>query len=550
MKRSAWMAGLCALACLFGGPALAAPCTDSVNRLSPVLQNGFAGNTLNNRYNRSQIHSGNVSRLRLALSHAADGAQMEKRGAPAVTEQAVFFSAGRSIVAMNRVSGCTYWSYTIPARTTPLVGSNAVRSSAIHYINENAARPAMIVAGDFYGTMYALNAVNGAPIWSRFVGTEPEHHMITGAPQFHRGMLLVPVASKEVLSTISEVDRICCTSHGLLQALDAYTGATLWTYHTSADAVYNAETRSFAPNGMSLWGAPTIDAERNRVYIGTGQNLAPPATNNSDAIVALDMSNGRPIWTFQSTANDSFNIGCGLPPPLNLDCLYPAGPDFDFGAPPILARDLCGRDAVIAGGKNGVVYSLDAASGRVNWSRRIGTGGTLGGIHWGMAADGGRVYAAVSDIAGNKAAALPILGLLTRTTVEQVPGARSGIYAICLRTGRLMWEAHPRHTRRGIAHDSIFSAALSVTNDVLFAGSLDGVVRALRTSDGSELWSQNTALPFTDVDGKNGHGGAIDSVGAVVAGSDLLVNSGYDTFGGLSNQHAGPGNGLFIYRLN
>src|SRR3546814_9458348 len=56
-----------------------------------------------------------------------------------------------------------------------------------------------------------------------------------------------------------------------------------------------------------------------------------------------------------------------------------------------------GGGAVIAGAKNGVVYSLNPDSGALNWSRRLGQGGSLGGIHWGMASDGTRVYAAISE---------------------------------------------------------------------------------------------------------------------------------------------------------
>jgi polyvinyl alcohol dehydrogenase (cytochrome) len=52
-----------------------------------------------------------------------------------------------------------------------------------------------------------------------------------------------------------------------------------------------------------------------------------------------------------------------------------------------------------------------------------------------------------------------------------------------------------------------------------------------------------------DVNGVSGNGGTIDSVGAVPAGSDLLVNSGYSTFGVANAWQAGAGNALFVFRL-
>ncbi len=36
--------------------------------------------------------------------------------------------------------------------------------------------------------------------------------------------------------------------------------------------------------------------------------------------------------------------------------------------------------------------------GRILWKTRVGNGGLLGGVQWGAATDGKRVYAAVSDV--------------------------------------------------------------------------------------------------------------------------------------------------------
>ena len=84
----------------------------------------------------------------------------------------------------------------------------------------------------------------------------------------------------------------------------------------------------------------------------------------------------------------------------------------------------------------------------------------------------------------------------------------------------------------------------------MLAGSLDGVVKAFHTRDGSELWSLDTATDFTDINGTPGNGGTIDSVGVVVAGDGVLVNSGYSTFQGVDGRYqAGAGNALFVLGL-
>jgi polyvinyl alcohol dehydrogenase (cytochrome) len=339
-----------------------------------VLSNGFAFNLSNTSNNPSRIDSTNIANLKLVLSHAAAGAS-EKRGAPAMTRQAVFFSAGLHVVAMNRVSGCQYWSHAVPDLKTSLVRGNAVRSSSVFYLNEGGSKPALILVGDFYANLYAIDAKTGQLVWSKFVGTDKKHHMITGGMQFYGDKLFVPIASKQVVMALIELGAECCKSHGMLQALDPYTGTIAWTYHTAPDATLDQATKKYAPNGMSIWGTPAIDPGRKSIYVGTGQNYTPPTTNNEDSIVALDIDTGRPRWVFQGSAGDAWNSSCQSPITiLTKNCLPapPGGGDLDFGAPPMLVRLGNGKEAVIAGEKSGVVFSLNPDTGVKNWSRRLG----------------------------------------------------------------------------------------------------------------------------------------------------------------------------------
>lgn len=47
-----------------------------------------------------------------------------------------------------------------------------------------------------------------------------------------------------------------------------------------------------------------------------------------------------------------------------------------------------------AGQKSGVYWALDPATGAVRWKTEAGTGGIGGGLQWGSATDGVRVYTA------------------------------------------------------------------------------------------------------------------------------------------------------------
>jgi polyvinyl alcohol dehydrogenase (cytochrome) len=504
-------------------------CHDSVDVNAPIIVNGFGFNHSNTRNQTSLINSGNVASLTVNFQYAQAGLK-EKRGAPAVTAQAIFLTAGEQLLAVNRLSGCQYWAFT-----TPAAGSD-FRSSSILFVPATEKLPALIYAADYNGFVYALNAATGQTLWQTQVGTIPFFHFVTGGMQYDHGKLYVPVSSKEVLATVI-VPGACCISHGMLVALDAASGKVVWRYQTTGDAQDTVLPDSrVGPNGAPVWSTPTLDHKRHAIYIGTGENYTEPATATSDSVISLDMDTGKVNWVFQARANDTWNGNCEIPD--SLRCPNPVGHDFDFGAATILLDD---GDTLIAGDKGGVVYSLQAETGALNWSNKISIGSTLGGIHWGMAVDRRRVYAAATDFHIDKA---------TGHVADLVPGAKPGIYALNLKTGAIEWEIHPTHMFEGLVSPSLYSASLSVSNDLLFAGSLDGVVRAFATTDGSEKWSLDTTPAFTDINGVAGHGGTIDSVGVVVSGDGLLVNSGYNTFQGVDGRYqAGAGNALFVLRL-
>lgn len=504
-------------------------CEDKIDTFAPIVANGFGFDLENTRNQASTINSANVATLVVNYTSVREGIS-ERRGAPAATAQAIFMSAGDQLVAINRTSGCRYWSYTAAD------SGSALRSASINFVPAADDKPAMVFAGDYNGTVHALDAETGALLWQAFAGSNPALHFITGGMQVYRGVLFVPVSSKEVVSGAFGAGP-CCTSHGMLLAFDAYSGERLWQYHTTADAnevILPGER--IGPNGAPVWSTPTIDSARNAIYIGTGQNYTEPTTATSDAIISLDITSGEVNWIFQATANDAWNYACELSQ--SLRCPDPEGHDFDFGAASVLAGS---GDTLIAGDKGGMVYSINPDNGQLLWSRKVSMGSKLGGIHWGMAVDASRIYVAATDFEIDSASG----GL-----DDLIPGANPGIYALDLETGALVWEIHPQRDYEGLQTPVLFSASLSVTNDVLFAGSLDGIVRAFSVADGRELWSFATAIEVSDIDNIAGAGGTIDSAGVVVAGDGILVNSGYGTlFGGVGRYQAGAGNTLFVLNL-
>jgi polyvinyl alcohol dehydrogenase (cytochrome) len=329
----------------------------------------------------------------------------------------------------------------------------------------------------------------------------------------------------------------CCTTSGEVVALSAATGEIAWRHRVVGDearqvGVNAAGTPVFAPSGAPVWSSPTIDPARGRLYVGTGENFTRPATTTSDSVLALDLASGAFAWAHQGTADDAWNLACVSPHREN--CPLPLGPDVDFGMAPIPVTREDGVTVLVAGQKSGDVWALDPQrEGAVLWKTKVGKGGTFGGIHWGMASDARRVYVPISDSPAGMQGIEP-----------DFPPA-PGLHALDLADGRIVWSAAARAEACAGRERCVpgNSAAPTVAGDVVFAGSLDGHMRAYSTRDGAVLWDFDTVRDFATVNGVPARGGALDGPGPVVANGMLFVTSGYGLFGQM------PGNVLLAFRL-
>ena len=127
-------------------------------------------------------------------------------------------------------------------------------------------------------------------------------------------------------------------------------------------------TPQYGPSGAGVWAAPTIDAKRRVMYIGTGDNYSSPPTELSDAVLAMEITTGRVVWSKQMTPGDAYNSSCGTD---KQNCPDEDGPDYDFGSSVILTQGPGGRDMLLAGQKSGMVYALDPEkNGEIVWQTR------------------------------------------------------------------------------------------------------------------------------------------------------------------------------------
>jgi polyvinyl alcohol dehydrogenase (cytochrome) len=258
------------------------------------------------------------------------------------------------------------------------------------------------------------------------------------------------------------------------------------------------------------------------------------------------MDTGELMWTRQMTAGDAYTVDCSGPTPVN--CPQAKGPDFDFGSSAILVDLGNGGRALIAGQKSGVVHAIDPdRDGAILWQRRIGRGGTLGGVQWGSATDGENVYVALSDVvaqrvpAGTPGAQKPQFGPGFVRLASDIGG---GLFALRLATGEVVWHA-PHPGCGDVAGCSpAQSAAVTAIPGVVFSGGLDGHLRAYATESGKIVWDVDTKQEYATANGIAAHGGSLDGPGAVVVDGMVYVNSGYTKFGTI------PGNVLLAFSVD
>jgi polyvinyl alcohol dehydrogenase (cytochrome) len=309
-------------------------------------------------------------------------------------------------------------------------------------------------------------------------------------------------------------------------ALRAKDGAEVWKTYTIREKPKEIEkgpgsVGTWGPSGAGVWGSPTLDAKRGLLYIATGDNYSTPATDLSDAVLALELKTGRVVWSKQVTPGDVFSGSCTGQCP---------GPDYDFGSSVLMEKLPNGHDVLLAGQKSGVVYALDPdRKGAVLWQTRVGKGGTNGGVQWGMASDGQKVYAAVSDLVRK---APP--GAIVKVGLPPDPTQGGGLTALRISDGEKVWYAAPPSCGPKPACSPAQPAAVTAIPGVVFSGSDDGHLRAFATEDGRVLWDFDTVRDYATANGGRGKGGSLDGAGPVIAGGMLFVNSGYARNGGIS----------------
>lgn len=454
----------------------------------------------NSRYQSSEnkLNAKTVGGLQLKWAAETTG---DVTANPAVDGDFLYFpdSAG-FLYKLNRLTGAQVWKRPISdytgitgdfARATPAVAGNALilgnqSGKFLQAFGQPAPQPARV---------FAVDKLTGAPLWVTQVDNT-DLSFVTHSAVIANGLALVGTASNEelVAGFVRQDAGWQWHFRGSLVALDVKTGAIRWQTYMVPEGYY----------GGAIWGSTgAVDLERKLVYMATGNNYWIPESaqaclragtaastclapdNHFDSIVAVELDTGKIRWASRGLPTDAWNVGCGLHIPFVFDinendnCPNPRGPDWDFAQGPILmGDDKTGGKIVGAGQKSGMFWAFDAKTGQLAWATQAAPGGITGGLQWGSASDGRRIYVAASN-AGDASQQTPPKPwkLLDGSTTTA-----GGWAALDRKTGAVLWT-----TKDPL--DSRAEGAVSAVNDVMFGCSMNGSMYALATKDGKVLWS-------------------------------------------------------------
>jgi polyvinyl alcohol dehydrogenase (cytochrome) len=463
---------------------------------------GWGGNSRNSRFQpalAAGLKRSEVKNLKFKWAFGFPGAAATFGQPTSFAGKLFVGSEDGTVYTLDSATGCLWWMFKASAtvKTAISIGNNG--STAFF--------------GDTNGYVYAVNVADGALVWKVHPDSHPAAR-ITGSPLLVGTRLYVPVSSGEE-GAAADPDYPCCTFRGSVVALDTASGKQIWRAYTIAETPQPTRKNSagmqyWGPSGAAVWSSPTADLKRHAIYVTTGNNYSDPSTDSSDSVIAFDINSGKKLWSRQFTAKDLWNSGCVAERKDN--CPDQRGEDFDFGAAPVLTSLGGGRDILLLAQKSGVVYALDPEHrGQLLWQSRIGHGGPLGGIQWGGAVDNRYAYFPLSDYDDSN------------------PLAGGGLFALELHTGKQIWHvAPPKPACAGqFGCSAAQMAPPTLIPGVIFAGSLDGHLRAYDTRDGTVVWDFDTAQDFHTTNGVRAHGGSLNGAGPTVVSGMVYVNTGY-----------------------
>jgi polyvinyl alcohol dehydrogenase (cytochrome) len=439
---------------------------------------------------------------------------------PAVAHGAVYFGDfGGMLWKLDAETGQVIWSHLV-SDYTGIPGDIARTSPAL-------AGDTLVVGDLKHPNMLGIDAKNGELLWITQVHPDPKGIM-AGSPVLFEDTIYTGVYA-------SGASGPGATFRGAIVALDAHTGTILWQSYSLPDN--GGVAGGYA--GATMFSPPAVDPSSRLVYGTFGQPYTEPASVTAchaanggfaeaceqpgsylKSIVAFDLKTGEPRWSYRVQGHDPWLRACGHQPPSVTWCAPESdGEKWDLGGSGAnVMRVRIGhrwRDIVGFGEKSGVYVALDARTGRFIWNSLIGPGGDQGGMEWGTAFDGERIYASITN-QHHIPYKMTEDGEILQTTVTGGSWA-----ALDPANGKILWQtADPQvETLAGVGVVGVWDLApVTVANGVVHVSSMAKLASqvqmfALDAATGEILW-------------QFGAGSSVNA-GPAVANGSVYWGSGY-----------------------
>ena len=461
------------------------------------------------------IRAANVQRLGLGWSLDLPGESSLEATPLAVGGVLYFTGSYGAVYAVDGGSGRLLW------RHDPEIWKHSPFRMRLSFgANRGAAYAGgRIFSATLDGRLLALDARNGALLWSVETMAPDALQFITGTPRTFKDMVVIGQGGADF------------GARGYVTAYDQATGAQRWRFYLvpgtpeqnrgdpameRAAATWQGEYWKTGTGG-GPWDGITYDAKYNRIYVGTGNaGPADPAVRSpgggdnlyTASIVALDADSGQYAWHYQINPRDAWDYDCTQQITLAT-----------------LTIDGRPRDVLMQAPKNGFLYVIDRATGRLVSAEKIGkvtwadhidlatgrpveapniryeTGEVViwpnptGAHNWQAQAfdpHSGLLYIpymknGVHYYRGEaKVGDVNIAGLSIGSAFAEPDDGKGALLA---------WDVAQRKPRWKVQHDFIWNGgALATAGGLVFQGTADGFVSAYAAESGQRLWRFDAGL--------------------------------------------------------
>ena len=315
----------------------------------------------------SQINAGNVGELRLVWSRAMQEGYQEIE--PTVYNGVMFLANVEDIVqALDATTGDLLWEYrrTLPENIAAVTGTRYRYRNVAIYDDK-----IFLATNDAF--LVALDARTGDVVWETQRAEYGERVAQTAGPVIVKGKL---ITGSRCNPSSPRPGGCFITAH------DASTGQELWRINTAAmPGEPGGDTWGGLPASarrhVSAWMVGSYDPELNLVYWGTGPPAPLPETLRgagkadllySNSTLALDPDTGELVWYFQHLPRDNWDLDHVFERMIVETEVSPRPGDVSWISPDVQPGE---TRKVITGipGKTGLVWTLDAATGKFLWAR-------------------------------------------------------------------------------------------------------------------------------------------------------------------------------------